>query len=201
MNKLLGAMIALFTVVLVVQWSFSQNPEQPGNTTDNTTDVSGGDVAHVNERASAPPLVSFDDVVKRPLFIEARRPPPEQDDGAETEAPKPPRKPARRPVADLTAILIIDSEQYAVFRTASKKKGLEKLKVGEQLDGWKIAKIDAKQVTLRQGTAKEVFLLRKYKKVPLPAILSAQPDKKAAPQAARNGKDRKNPKPATPPKK
>ena len=131
MNKLLGAMIVLFAVVLVALWSSSQSPEQLENVSGSVAEAStnGGDVDHAVERPAAPSLMTFDGVVQRPLFIEGRRPPPEQDDNAQAEVPQPPQKPTRRPVADLTAILIVDSEQYAVFRTAGKKKGLEKLRI------------------------------------------------------------------------
>ena len=189
MNKLLGFVIVLFVAILIFQWSSDGESESEKVAGNNAPAAVIAADNNIIDRSAAPPLVNFEDVVQRPLFIEGRRPPPEPENDPIDTAPQSVLAPSKRPVVDLTAILIINGEQYAVFRTPGKKQDSQKLKVGEELDGWKVVKIEPKQVTLNQGATDEVFLLREYKKVPLPVISPNPPVKKAGKRDAEQQKD------------
>lgn len=109
------------------------------------------------------------------------------DAAAEDQKPKPPPQVATRPKLGLTAILIVDNQRRAVFRTSDKKKALQSLTVGEEIGGWVVSDIQSTQVRLTQGGLKEVFRLRDYEKVPLPVIPNKVPAQQTEQKEAVNG--------------
>lgn len=185
MNRVLLVLILFSASILVYQWRASGDAVGVAGLASNDTEAPA-----VSDEGEMPaiglaPLASFDEVVLRPLFIDGRRPPPEVENVAEA-TPKPPVRPAVRPMVDLTAIVVIDNQQQAVFRTAGKKQGFQKLKVGEEIEDWTVSEIQSKQATLTQGGNEEVFLLREYKKIPLPVIPDQAPVQKNEPKEAGN---------------
>jgi hypothetical protein len=174
MNKILTGIVLLLAAILVYQWN--KPVSLPGDAI--LTDAVELPEAESLEPVSVPgsaPFASFDEIAVRPLFIDGRRPPPEPEEGV-VEEPQKPQQTTRRPALDLTAILFIENEQHAVFR-GSRKQGLQKVRLGEDIEGWNVAKIEPKQVTLAQAGVNEVYLLREFRSVPLPLIPDKHPEK------------------------
>jgi hypothetical protein len=184
MNRLLIVLSLFFVLVLVYQWQDYADPliKRGGAADAIDLPAESGEAAVPTIRSA--PLASFDEVVQRPLFIEGRRPPPEVEAPPEDEKPKLPPQVKTRPRLSLTAILIVDNQKQAVFRTVEKKQALQNVAVGEEIDGWVVSDIQSTQVKLTQGGAEEVFLLREYEKVPLPVIPDKAPVQKIEPKEA-----------------
>ena len=185
MNRVLLFLILFSASILVYQWRAPEEAVGVAGLVSNDTAAPAASDEGAVPAIGLAPLASFDEVVLRPLFTEGRRPPPEVESAAE-DAPKPPVRSAVRPMVDLTATLIIDNQKQAVFRTAGKKDEFQKLNLGEEIEGWIVAEIQSKQVTLAQGGKEEVFLLREYKKIPLPIIPDKAPAQNGQPKEANN---------------
>lgn len=178
MNRLLIVLGILLVFVLIYQWR-----DYGGALATRGAAVNGIEVPADSEEGAVPanrlaPLARFDEIVQRPLFIEGRRPPPEVDASAEEEKPKPPPPVKTRPAMILTAVLMVDNQKKAVFRTIDKKQPFQNLTLGEEINGWVVADIQSSQVKLTQGRTEEIFLLRQYEKVPLPVIPDKAPVQK-----------------------
>ena len=185
MNRVLLVVILFSASILVYQWRAPTDAvgvaELAPTDVGAPVRIDSGSVPAIG----LAPLASFDEVVLRPLFTEGRSPPPEVEAVSE-KAPTPPVRTMRRPMVHLTATLIIDTQKQAVFRTAGKKDEFRKLNLGEEIEGWMVADIQANQVTLAQGGTEEVFLLREYEKIPLPIIPDKLPAQKNEPKGAGN---------------
>lgn len=168
MAKLLIFMNIVFVSILAYQWnSFADKSEFEVPVVERKAIVEKEPVS-VSE-AGLPPLERFESVVQRPLFIQGRRPPPEEEEVV-VEKPTPAPPAVRRPAVRLIAILIINQQRQAVFKSLVKKQALQRLGRGDEIDGWVVSDINPQQVTLKQGSAEEVFLLREYEKVSLPVV-------------------------------
>ena len=142
---------------------------------------------------------AFSEIYQRPLFIDGRRQPEPQPVEIQTGAVQP-KVMAKRPTLNLTAVMIFDDKKYAIFsnigRKTKNKSNVVKLQQGEEFEGWKLVKIEQKQAILRSGANSEVFLLREYKKVPLP-----KPERKRPQPRSENKKERQSKKSAAAPAK
>ena len=90
---------------------------------------------------------------------------------------------ARTPNANLSGVVKVGDNTYAMLGGVGKQKGLLRTKVGEEVDGWKVASIHDDRVVLQSGQEQHEILLRSYKPVPLPKVESAS-------EAARAKKNR-----------
>lgn len=165
---LLLAFCLLLAVICVVEWLVlpAQLPlvEAPDEREENTSEI-GFESAN---SFTLPVLTEFDSIEERPLFIEGRRPRPPAETGVQEDVTKP-RGGSRSPKLNLSAILIINDEPMALLRNPP-KEGPARLKMGDEFQGWRVEKIAADRITLKQGGEREEFLLREYKKVPLPRV-------------------------------
>ncbi len=139
-----------------------------------------------------PPQEVYQVIAERPLFFNKRRPPPPYVPTPPGAKPtiKPPRK-VGKPRVQLSAIVIVGEQKYALVR-GGRQKGSRRVRVGEEVDGWKVASIGADRLVLSNGGETEELLLRNYrpvmpvKSVPKPpAVVRKNNDAvKAAPKPA-----------------
>ncbi len=101
-------------------------------------------------------LSDFTEVTERPLFSQTRRP-----DVAAIDEPDLPQVPVRQPDFTLTGVVIADGSQIALLSRKRDPK-IERVKVGEKLDGWEVTEISPlKVVMISQGSQIELEMLRK----------------------------------------
>ena len=85
----------------------------------------------------------------RPLFSATRRPPPPPE--AARPATVPAQQRAKQPDAILTAVIIGTDMRAAIFKRSGETKTLS-LAPGGEIEGWKLTRIDERQVQLRRDT-------------------------------------------------
>jgi len=112
-----------------------------------------------------PPLTTFSVLTTRPLFVEGRRPPPDEEPlpdvpVAQVDVPK--QDPLQM---NLSAILIDGKERIALLRE-TKKDVSNRLRQGDDFMGWKVEKIEADRVVMARGSEKEEIMLRQFKELP-----------------------------------
>lgn len=112
------------------------------------------------EPATMAPLTQYQDIVERPLFLEGRRPPEPDAPAVVVQAP---------PVVEDTAftlvgVLITPEATQALLKVDETGK-VHRIKVGEQLESWRLEAIAADSVILRRDTqTKSLQLIRNQKK-------------------------------------
>lgn len=186
MKYLLGVLVLALTAVLVVQWrDWPASGGDPGA----GLELDGGSAPVESEPLSPadlldPPLEKEDyvGIIERPLFLPNRRPPvaepeivdsPEEPPGLELDS------------LDLTAIVITPAESVAWVRSPSKPTP-EKLRPGDELDGWTVKAIAEDAIELERQGESNTLVLRDYANSP---PKKARPPNRAAtaPNPARGG--------------
>ncbi|WP_457669231.1 hypothetical protein [Thiolapillus sp.] len=115
--------------------------------------------------AGFPAQEAYQPIGERPLFFNKRRPPPPY-----VPAPpgrKPPSRPPRKigkPRIQLSAVIIVGKEKYALIK-GGRQRNSRRVRVGEEVDGWKVTSIDQSKLVLSNGSETEEVLLRNYKPV------------------------------------
>jgi len=182
--QLLLAMFFLF--VLAGQWLFwPVDPPEPDNretgTNENTGTVSNTQLSE--EPRNLAPLAEYGEIGERPLFFEGRRVPDEPilPDRTPQEVIK---KQALN--VGLTGIMFIDDVRYALVKDAA-SKSTQRLKVGDDFQGWKVVEIAEDKIVMSSGNGTEEIRLWEYKAVP-PPRKSARPAKRKAGTTRRAGK-------------
>ncbi len=100
---------------------------------------------------SFPNSPSFDEIVERPLFSETRSPPEPSPEAPKEVAPPPPLE---RDLFTLMGVAISGAERVAIIR--SKKSGvIQQVAVGDELDGWRVERIESKSVVFVNGRVEE----------------------------------------------
>jgi general secretion pathway protein N len=95
----------------------------------------------------------------RPLFSPTRRPPPKPVAAAEASAPPPP-PPAPPPSLVLLGIVSEDGEGRAAIRSRDKDKGkVERVRIGDDVGGWKVDRIEPRRLVLTLGERSVDFAL------------------------------------------
>ena len=184
MNRFLLVIAALLAAFLGWRWF---NPiAAPDLEPVSSKGAGDGDIGELLDRmdrtAKFPPLAAYHVISARPLFFSKRRPPPpyvpEKDGGRK---PGPSRK-TGKPRVQLSAIVRVGDQVYALVK-GGKNKGNRRVRVNEDIDGWKVVRIDEDRLVLSNGSETETLLLRNYK----PVKPVKQAPKKAAGGAARPG--------------
>lgn len=102
------------------------------------------------------PLSNFQEVLERPLFSQTR-----QVDVIENTVEAAPSRPTRKPDLSLSGIVMSEGEQIALLSQKRDPK-IERLSVGDKIDGWTITAISPRLVTLSAGGDNiQLELLRK----------------------------------------
>jgi hypothetical protein len=117
-----------------------------------------------------PPLEHYQVIRERPLFIEGRRPLPDEPQGAPEESPPPP-PPNKTPPPRIaiSGILITPQDRYVLLRNPA-KDGPSRLRKGDDFQGWVVESIQRDGFTLRQGGETHEVPLWDYQQVPLPVL-------------------------------
>jgi hypothetical protein len=185
---------ALLLVFLGWRWYFPPEPppidvRAAAGNKDNSTRVLLDSMDRVS---SFPPVAVYQPIADRPLFFNQRRPPPPYVPSAMN--PVSPRQPIRKvgkPRMQLSAIIIIGKQKYALLK-GGLKKGSRRVRVGQEIDGWKVTKIESDKLALSNAGETVELLLRNYK----PVIPVKHSGKKPA-KKKNVKKNNKNPKAAS----
>ena len=94
---------------------------------------------------AARPLDGFSVTRDRPLFSPTRRPPaPPPPPPAAAAAPTPPPPP---PDVVLLGVVVDGEDAHAVVRTSADTK-IRRLRIGDEIGGWKVGQIEARKLVL-----------------------------------------------------
>jgi hypothetical protein len=163
---------ALFATVLVGEWVAEQDVSEISRPTAKTSDTQEDELPQIDLEATSEE--QYSDLVERPLFIKGRKP------VAEPEPESVPVAAVKKVEAlnwELTGIFTTPKGVTAFFsRTGAKipKDNYKKLKLGEELEGWKLSAISLENVTLSQTGESKTLPLRKVKpKMPTPETIQA----------------------------
>lgn len=207
------AVLALFCIAMVVAVvnAFLNPPKSvPAQVTNPPGESStfAESVLSAQDFAVAP-LDDYSDIVERPLFLEARRPPdPEQEEAVE------PEEPAADEKQDVTFLLqgvLMTSEGTMALLRVEQDNKVVRLRVGDKEGNWQLESIQPDSVSLRSGN--EVVKVPLVRNKPSPkrrqavanqtardARIEALRDRRARAlrrrQAAQNNNTRTSPNPA-----
>jgi len=163
---------ALFATVLVGEWVAEQDVSEISRSSAKVSDTQEEELPQIDLEATSEE--QYSDLVERPLFIKGRKPVPEPE-------------PESVPVAAVKKVEALNWELTGIFttprgitaffsRTGAKipKDNYKKLKLGEELEGWKLSAISPDNVTLSQTGESKVLPLRKVKpKTPISETMQA----------------------------
>lgn len=196
MTKTLPALSVLALLgVLALQW-MDWPPTLPGpgvndqSTESAATDTSPDLVPELMAKLEAPdPRGSYASITEHPLFRPDRKPEPPPEE--EPIAPDIAQEKQALSAIDLSAVLISPTVISAWVRDPSKPK-LERLRIGDNFNGWTVQDILADRVLLERQGEQDALILRDYSQTPPPAA--------SRPPAQRRPMQRQ-PIPAPPPRK
>lgn len=139
------------------------NPPRPAAV--NATPPPAGDldtaVSSDSVVVALPPLEEYSEIVDRPLFYQARRPPPPADE----QPVAAPVAPTEEDELTLIGVMLIGTQKTALIQNQATGK-VARLKVGDTLDNWQVVEVEPQRVTLlrRDGESKQLSLLRNQRK-------------------------------------
>jgi hypothetical protein len=103
--------------------------------------------------ARNPPVTQLVTVIaEKDLFDPSR-----QAGGTDT-APMPEQTPAPPPTLKLAGVIVLDGEKEAVFADASQGNKQKRMRIGEEISGYRVQSIDEQNVSLVNGAGEEVRL-------------------------------------------
>jgi hypothetical protein len=144
-NGPISSLVGLGLVVALVLSATTLRAE------DNTS--SQGHAAVLNNPLAAHPLEEFTATRDRPLFTRGRRLPAVAR-AVPVAAPPPPPPPK----LTLLGILLEGGEASAIVRSAPAEKSVH-VRVGDEIDGWKLAQIAERQIVLSQDDRSVTFTM------------------------------------------
>lgn len=110
------------------------------------------------ERGAVPPLESLSATRERPLFSPTRRPPAPPPPPPAIVARAKPAPPPAPPSVALLGVVIDEDGARAVLRVGRPEK-IMRLRVGDDVGGWKVSQIDARQLVLSLEDRTATFTL------------------------------------------
>lgn len=159
--SLLASISILCVLIIIAEWLYAERAKKHALTPAPSTEIKKPHDEMPGLELTRQSEDSFADLVARPLFIKGRRP---VDEPSQEEAPA------------FGAVNAFDWQLNGVYTT---KKGLSalfsrsktkvskdnyrKLRMGDDLDGWKLTEIQKDKVILKQGAQQKELLLRKPK--------------------------------------
>lgn len=177
------ALNALFVTVLVGEWVAEKDVSEISPTAAKVSDKQEDELPQLDLEATSEE--QYSDLVERPLFIKGRQPVAEPEPESASVAVV---KKVEALNWELTGIFATPKGVTAFFsRTGAKvpKDNYRKLKIGDELEGWKLSAISSDNITLSQTGETKVLPLRKVKpKTPMPETMQARvPQQKNMPPA------------------
>ena len=167
MKKLYFA--AVLSLAGVLTWRFLYPVERPVASKKKTGMIPSGAVEEVlatlDTTTGFMPDEVYTEIPARPLFFKERRPPKPYVPQEHHKKPAATGKSAATaPRLTLSGIVRIGEETFALVKVPG-SKGVRRVKVGEELDGWQVHEIAPDKLVLSNGSAKHKIPLRKYKPV------------------------------------
>jgi hypothetical protein len=186
MKPLWWLLIGALAFIIAVEWFLPvQEPPVPSYAKQGAAADNNFSLAQADRTVDFLPIEQFHSVKDRPLFFEGRRPPAEYVPDAPAAKPGRSVGKVRPPTASLSGIVRVGDNTYVMLNGVGKQKGMVRTRVGEDVDGWKIERIQDDRVVLKSGEEIHEIPLRAYKPVALPR---PKPAKKAAKK--NNNRDR-----------
>lgn len=144
-NKMIMFLLIGFLTVLInlIFYQLKQ-PADKAYTATSTPEDLNLEVPAISPSTSLPGLAEFQEITQRPLFSSNRLPP--------EDAPEPENTitPVRQPDLQLTGIVQSNEETFVLLASKRNPK-LERMKLNETIDGWKLIEIGASSVKLQAG--------------------------------------------------
>ena len=113
------------------------------------------DERQVLQPLQPPALEAIDDMLDRPLFVMSRRPAAAPDRNPSEEV----RQGKLSDVLQLIGTIHTEINRLALFR--HHERGMVRRRLGEEIDGWLVARIDQRRVHLWRGDESEWLTLSK----------------------------------------
>lgn len=160
-------LILILTALVVSEWQYwpARPPVYSSTGPDESEESEAEEQSDATNGFHLPPLEDFDEIGQRPLFFEGRRAPEVASALPQEPGSKKDKKEALKPPINLAAIIIIDSERYALVRDKSGKTGSRQLRAGDTYEDWVVNEIQPDRLILQQGKQNEQVLLREFQKV------------------------------------
>ncbi len=126
-----------------------------GNRTITTTSISSRKMLDTNSE-----ITDYDEIINRPLFFEDRKPYVYIEPETPTKKPKPkkPNAPKKTEEYTLSAIIITPERQLAIIQSG-REKSLQRLALGESINGWTVEAIEPRSVSLIKDNEKQLLEL------------------------------------------
>jgi hypothetical protein len=103
-----------------------------------------------------PPLDDYEEIVERPLFMDTRRPPPDEPEPVAEEEPQ-----QQDEELTLIGVMVMPNAQYALVEVDDKQGKIARLRVGQEANGWKLEAVHANRIVMIKGDSKkELPLIR-----------------------------------------
>ena len=93
-------------------------------------------------------ISEFDEIIQRPLFSNSRK--PEEENVEKIVKPEIKIKPVKKPEFMLTGIVLTNEEELALIKSR-KEPRIQRLRLDETIEGWKLIEIDPGLVILSSG--------------------------------------------------
>lgn len=156
MSKLLQTSLIVVCAVLVIVLLVEVNRDYSTNSDMGNASLASQPLTIQGIEASDAfvAIEAYEDIINRPLFNDDRKPyvfvapPPEEKPVRTRERPAPASKPPQQ--MSLTAIVITPEKSLAILQ-AGNNKILQRVRLGETIDGWTLAEIQDQSVVLKQG--------------------------------------------------
>lgn len=134
-------------------WSELNTPiALPVNTDIDSKAVIKNDIPLEKIQYEVPEISDYDEIINRPLFFEDRK--PYVYVAPETPTKKPRKKkqaaPKKTEQYSLNAVVITSERQLAIIQSG-RKKTLQRIALGEEIDGWTLETIEPRSVLLKKG--------------------------------------------------
>lgn len=151
----LAAFCVVLTAFIAREWMNPPRPEIPPVSPTNGASSDNPEVQPF-ERFEVSPLSEYDEIIERPLFLDTRRPPEKVPEEVVEEEPQE----EEEQEFTLLGVMIILDTKVALLEVDEQGK-VARLKLGDKVNGWELASVDADKVALRKGEAlKNLPLIR-----------------------------------------
>ncbi len=138
-------LVAICTILGNMIYYKYKHPQEyhSSSSTNSTENLSLTKVPEMQESELAD-ISDFDEIIQRPLFSTDRQV------AEEIAEDVPVQKPARNPDLQLTGIVLSDEEQVALIKSKKQAK-LQRVKLNENILGWKLIELNNSSVKLKSG--------------------------------------------------
>lgn len=104
-----------------------------------------------NQESNIPELEDYDEIIQRPLFNETRKPFVASKTEKKSAKPKQNNRTIKtQGQLSLSAVVITSDMQIAIFQIG-RKKALQRIVLGELINGWTLEKVSSHSVQLKKG--------------------------------------------------